>query len=319
MAIIGTDVEKAIQLLNHNELVAIPTETVYGLAANALEEEAITKIFEAKNRPFFDPLIIHTHDLKNIIHLVKEIPKILMDISQSFMPGPLTILLEKSDAIPDLITAGSDKVAVRIPNHPLTLSLLRSLDYPLAAPSANPFGYISPTTAKHVQDQLGDKIEYILDGGECIVGLESTIIEWNEDHLNVLRKGGVPVESLYQFADKIEIMESSSSNPAAPGMLKSHYAPKVPMMVNPTVESIGEYNIGRIGVLAFQKAKSIIPLENQLILSKEGDLHEAARNLFSYMRMLDNMDIDLIISELLPEEGLGRAINDKLRRAAVKS
>lgn len=317
MAEIGSDINKARDLLNLNELVAIPTETVYGLAGNALDVRAVTKIYEVKDRPFFDPLIIHTDHLDHISHLVKEIPEALKALAYEFMPGPLTILLEKTKSVPDMVTAGSDKVAVRVPNHPLTLELLKSLDFPLAAPSANPFGYISPTKAKHVNDQLKDKIQYILDGGDCEVGLESTIVEWKNNKLIVLRKGGITVETLEKYVEEVVVTEASTSNPTAPGMLASHYAPRVPVMINPTVDAIEEYNIERIGVLAFKKAKNIIPIENQLILSKSGDLNEAAKNLFSYMRILDNMDIDLIITEILPEEGLGRAINDKLRRASV--
>lgn len=318
MAELGTDLQIAAELLINNALVAIPTETVYGLAANALNTDAITKIFEAKNRPFFDPLIIHTSSLEKINHLVKSIPSVFLEMANDLMPGPLTILLEKNDLIPDIVTAGSEKVAVRIPDHPLTLKLLEALDFPLAAPSANPFGYISPTSAHHVIDQLGEKIAYVLDGGNCKVGLESTILDWKEGKLFVLRKGGVPIEVLSKYADDIVVTEHSSSNPTAPGMLKSHYSPRVPVMINPSVEALERYNLERIGVLAFRHSKEIIPLENQLILSKEGDLHEAARNLFSYMRILDGMDIDLIITEVFPEVGLGRAINDKLRRAATQ-
>ncbi len=317
MADIGTDINRAMQILNSDELIAIPTETVYGLAGNALNENSILKIFQVKDRPFFDPLIVHTNNLERITDYVKYIPDILMEMANALMPGPFTIILEKTKAIPDLVTSGSDKVAFRIPNHPLSLKLLAELSYPLAAPSANPFGYISPTTAKHVQDQLGHKIEYILDGGECAVGLESTIVEWKENKLHVLRKGGITIESLLEYTEEIEILENSSSNPIAPGMLKSHYAPKIPVMISPPLAAIGNYNIERIGVLAFQKTRKVIPLENQLILSKSGDLNEAARNLFAYMRILDSMDIDLIITELFPEIGLGRAINDKLRRAAT--
>ena len=203
-------------------------------------------------------------------------------------------------------------------SHPLTLELLEQLDYPLAAPSANPFGYISPTTAFHVDDQLGEKIEYILEGGKCIVGLESTIVKWDDDTLTVLRKGGISVEQLGEICENIEVMTHSSSNPDSPGMLKSHYAPRVPIIINPSLDSISDYNIERIGVLAFTKSRNLFPIENQLILSKEGNLREAAQNLFSHMRLLDNMDIDLIITEELPDEGLGRAINDKLKRASQK-
>ncbi|GLR17098.1 L-threonylcarbamoyladenylate synthase [Portibacter lacus] len=314
MSVIGSDLQKAIDLLLKDELVAIPTETVYGLAGNALSEVAITKIFEVKNRPFFDPLIIHTNDLGKISALIKNIPDEVKALAAQYMPGPLTILLEKTDLIPELITAGSNKVAVRIPAHPLTLKLLAALDFPLAAPSANPFGYISPTTAEHVNAQLGEKISYILDGGPCTVGLESTIVEWREDHFHVLRKGGVPLE---QLGENVTFEEHSTSNPLAPGMLKSHYSPRIPLIIEPSLEDLEEYNIERIGVLTFQHPHKMIPLENQLILSKTGDVNEAARHLFSYMHELDEMDIDLIIAEYVPDEGLGKAINDKLKRAAI--
>lgn len=314
MAEIGQDLQRAIALLRSSELVAIPTETVYGLAGNALDEVAVAKIFEVKNRPFFDPLIIHTDRLEKVAQLHEGIPKQILALSKKFMPGPLTILVKKSVLVPDLITAGSDKVAIRIPKHPLTLDLLSALDFPLAAPSANPFGYISPTSAAHVQKQLGDKIKYILDGGVCGIGLESTIIEWREDQIFVLRKGGIPIEAL---GDNVLVADLSSSNPAAPGMLKSHYAPKVPILIDADLDKIEQYNLERIGVLAFDKALDYIPIENQLILSKKGSIKEAAHRFFSHLRTLDEMDIDVIITSFVPDEGLGRAINDKLRRAAT--
>ena len=216
--------------------------------------------------------------------------------------------------VPDLITAGSPKVAIRIPEHPLSLELLSRLEYPLAAPSANPFGYISPTEPAHVEKQLGLQIDYILDGGKCEVGLESTIVEWRDDELWVLRKGAIAIEDLGQ---DVRVAIHSTSNPKAPGMLKSHYAPRIPVMISPGVDDLNDYNLERVGALRFDKVKNTIPLQNQLILSKEGSLDEAARNLFSYLRALDEMDIDLIIVDLVPDEGIGRAINDKLKRAAT--
>jgi len=314
MARIGNDLAYAIELLKRNEVVAIPTETVYGLAGNGLNEEAITKIFEVKKRPFFDPLILHTSSLKKVQGLLANVPDPLFTLAEKHMPGPLTILFERTEQVPDLITAGSDKVAIRIPSHPITRKLLEQLPFPLAAPSANPFGYISPTKPEHVEKQLGNQIAYILDGGPCKVGLESTIVEWKNGGLRVLRKGGIPVEAL---GEDVTVEEHSSSNPTAPGMLKSHYSPKVPVMISPDVDDLHKYSLERIAALRFQKLKNTIPLENQLILSKNGDLHEAAQHLFSHMRKLDEMDIDLIIVELVPDEGLGRAINDKLRRAAA--
>lgn len=314
MAQIGTDIQFAIDLLTNNELVAIPTETVYGLAGNGLSEEAVAKIFKVKNRPFFDPLILHVASLEQVVGLVIELPEALKKLADQFMPGPLTILLEKTDAVPDLITAGSDKVAIRIPSHPLTQKLLSELPFPLAAPSANPFGYISPTTPRHVEQQLGEKIKYILDGGDCEVGLESTIVEWRDQELWVLRKGGISIEDL---GENVRVEEHSTSNPAAPGMLKSHYAPRVPVIINANVDDLEPYNTERIGALAFQKPMELVPLENQLVLSHRGDLVEAAKNLFSYMRELDDMDIDVIIAEHVPDVGLGKAINDKLKRASA--
>ena len=241
------------------------------------------------------------------------------------MPGPLSILLEKTEAIPDIVTAGSKLVAIRIPNHPLTLQLLEQLDFPLAAPSANPFGYISPTSVKHVQDQLGGKISYILDGGNCSVGIESTIIKMErhfpegekENVITVLRVGGVPVEAIERVVGKVKVANHSSSNPAAPGMLKSHYAPRNPLVIDDVEKVLQHYASERIGILAFAKYHPAIPPQNQLILSANSDLKEAAQNLFAHLRTLDKMDVDIIVTALVPEKGLGRAINDKLRRASV--
>ncbi|MDQ3289765.1 MAG: L-threonylcarbamoyladenylate synthase, partial [Bacteroidota bacterium] len=176
MAIIGTDTEQAANLLRAGQLVSIPTETVYGLAANAYLEEAVVSIFEAKQRPAFDPLIVHTHSIQEFDKIAVNIPKRAYQLAEAFMPGPVTLILPRNPKIPLLVTSGNESVGVRIPNHPLTLNLLRKLEFPLAAPSANPFGYVSPTTAQHVNQQLGEKIPYILDGGTCSVGIESTII-----------------------------------------------------------------------------------------------------------------------------------------------
>jgi L-threonylcarbamoyladenylate synthase len=196
MAQIETDIEKAKALLESGELVAIPTETVYGLAGNALNPDAVAKIFSVKNRPSFDPLIIHTDSLEKVRKFTLDIPAPLDRLAAHFWPGPLTLLLPKKPIVPDLVTSGLDTVAVRIPQHTLTLSLLEALDFPLAAPSANPFGYISPTTAAHVQDQLGDKIPYILDGGPSQVGLESTIVGLENGEVVVYRLGGLEVAAI---------------------------------------------------------------------------------------------------------------------------
>lgn len=315
--VIGTDLDVAVELLKQNQLVAIPTETVYGLAGNALHDKAVAQIFAVKNRPSFDPLIVHTSNLERLQSFVLNFPEKAKILAEAFLPGPLTLLLPKKDFIPDIVTAGSPLVALRIPNHPLTLKLLEMLDFPLAAPSANPFGYISPTTAQHVAQQLDNQIPYILDGGACTVGLESTIVGFEEDVI-VYRKGGISIESIEKWVGKVRVQPHSSSNPQAPGMLKSHYAPRVPLVLGNIEALLQQYEGKKIGILSFNKTFSASLPYNPITLSPSGDFAEAARNLFAGMRYLDSLDLDVIVAELLPEEGLGRAINDRLRRAAAR-
>jgi L-threonylcarbamoyladenylate synthase len=317
MAIINTDIQQAKVFLEQGNVVGIPTETVYGLAGNAFDIEAVTKIFEVKNRPTFDPLIVHTNSIERLAEFVQFIPEKALLLAQKFMPGPLTMLLPKHPSIPDLVTSGLDTVAVRIPNHPLTLELLANLAFPLAAPSANPFGYISPTSVQHVAKQLGEKIPYILDGGECQIGLESTIVGFENEEVIVYRKGGLAIEDIEKVVGKVRVNSHSSSNPKAPGMLKSHYSPRKDLLIFQGEKL--DKDVDKIGYLAFQKFNSNLPKENQLILSESGDYKEAAKHLFAYMRQLDSMNIDKIYVELLPEKDLGRAINDRLKRASVKS
>jgi L-threonylcarbamoyladenylate synthase len=317
-AMIGTDINHAVALLKAGQLVAIPTETVYGLAGNALDLSAVSLIFKVKNRPSFDPLIIHLPAFSAVSPYVKAIPEAAASLATAFMPGPLTLLLEKSEQVPDIVTAGSALVAVRIPAHPMAQQLLSRLDFPLSAPSANPFGYISPTTAAHVDEQLGSLIPYILDGGPCEIGLESTIVGFPEGKPTVYRKGGIAVEALEGVVGPVEVRAHSSSNPQAPGMLKSHYAPRTPMVLGNPEDFIAKYRIEEIGCIRFQNAFSGVPEAQQLILSPSGDDQEAARRLFAGMRRLDSQPLSVIVAELLPEEGLGRAINDRLRRAAAR-
>jgi L-threonylcarbamoyladenylate synthase len=309
---IGSDLELAAKFLINNELVAIPTETVYGLAGNAFSENAVLKIFETKQRPSFDPLIVHTHSIEKIKDFVIDIPDLAFTLLSKFTPGPLTILLPKKSNIPDLVTSGLPRVAVRIPNHSISLDLLKHLDFPLAAPSANPFGYISPTKAKHVQDQLGDKIPYILDGGDSNIGLESTIIGFEEDKTIIYRLGGLSVDEIQKVTGKVEIRMSSSS-PAAPGMLKSHYAPQKKLLIG-NIPQLMKSNFNKIGVLSFSDSYNI---KNEYILSQNGNINEAAKNLFSMLRSLDeNSEVEIILAEYVPNIGLGLAINDRLKRAA---
>lgn len=311
---IGNDVVFASNILKTGGLVAIPTETVYGLAANALNEDAVINIFKAKKRPLFDPLIMHFASIHQMENYCDEIPDKARLIAKQFSPGPITFLLPKKTNVPDLITSGLPKVAVRIPNHPLTLSLLNQIDFPLAAPSANPFGYISPTKAEHVFKQLEHEIDYILDGGECSVGIESTIVEFEHDKIIVHRLGGLSVEQLQQFGE-IELRLNQSSNPSAPGKLKSHYAPRKPLIIGEVNELLEEFKTKKTAVLSFQKKYT----SANLILSAKGDFSEAAKNLFSYLRELDESDAEIIISEYLPDTFLGKAINDRLKRAATNS
>ncbi|HYG37633.1 MAG TPA: L-threonylcarbamoyladenylate synthase [Cytophagales bacterium] len=314
---IGTNISLAREILENGDLVSIPTETVYGLAGNAFNPDAVIKIFKVKNRPSFDPLIVHTYSIDKVQEFVEEIPDKAKILMKKFWPGPLTVLLKKKQIIPDLVTSGSHLVAVRIPGHSLTLKLLSSLSFPLAAPSANPFGYISPTTAQHVYDQLGDKLKYILDGGSSLVGIESTIVGFEEEETIVYRLGGISIESLEKEVGKIKTILSSSSKPSSPGMLSSHYAPSKEVVTDLS-EALKSHDINEVSYLAFKEYNAAVPVANQFLLSKTGSVEEAASNLFAGMRKLDGLPTKIIVVEFLPEKGLGRAINDRLRRASVK-
>ena len=241
MADKGIDLEKAKAILSRGELVAIPTETVYGLAANALNPDAVAKIFSVKNRPEFDPLIVHVPDLDSVDQYVDFIPLKARKLASLNWPGPLTMVLRKKSNIPDIVTAGMETVAIRCPDHILSRQLLKELPFPLAAPSANPFGYVSPTRAEHVNEQLGDKIQYILDGGPCSVGIESTIIGFEGDVPVVYRLGGLGLEKIESLIGNVELNLNSSSNPKAPGQLKSHYAPRKKIIVGNLADLLQKY------------------------------------------------------------------------------
>lgn len=314
---ITTIIDHAIDLLNQNEIVAIPTETVYGLAANAYEPEAIIKIFEAKNRPTFNPLIVHTYSFEKSLDFVKSWNTQLLKLAEVFCPGPITFLLPKKAIIPDLVTAGSEYVAVRIPNHPLTLELLKNLEYPLAAPSANPFGYVSPTTAEHVYHSLKGKIPLILDGGKSPVGLESTIVGIENEEIVVYRLGGIALEELEKIVGKIQNIKISSSKPQAPGMLIQHYAPKKKLIVTNDLEKfLHLHSLDKLGIIDFGEEISI---QKPIIhLSKQKSLKEAAQNLFQVLRQIEEWQVEYVVMEWLPEVGLGRAINDRIKRAATE-
>ena len=312
-SLIGTDLIKAADILRKGGLVAIPTETVYGLAGNALSQDAVLNIFKAKNRPFFDPLIVHTYSVSQIFRYVSDVPDRLLPLMERFMPGPLTVLLPRIDVIPDLVTSGLERVAFRIPRHALTLHLMEQLDFPLAAPSANPFGYISPTRPEHVAAQLGGIIPYILDGGDSEVGIESTIVGIEGCDIVVYRLGGLSLEQITETVGEVRVQSHSSSDPSAPGMLHSHYAPRKPMLVGDLNVLLETHKDKKIAVLSFSQKYDDY---TNVILTPDGNIDTAAKNLFAAMRSLDASDAEIIIAESLPEGGLGRAINDRLNRAS---
>lgn len=313
---ISTALEEARQILEREELVAIPTETVYGLAGNIFSETAIKKIFETKKRPFFNPLIVHIDSIEKLDQIASDIPEKAALLASTFWPGSLTLVLKKNPTIPDTITAGKNTVAVRIPNHPLTLALLQSLDFPLAAPSANPFGSISPTTAFHVADYFPTAVEMVLDGGPCANGIESTIIGFEEDTPILYRLGAISKEEIEAVIGPIKMGNKNDHAPAAPGMLSRHYAPVTKIIVSSNIErSIQEYDNSKIGVITFNsrvESKKISAIE---ILSHKGDLKEATANLYAAMHRLDKLDLDIIITAYFPQNQLGSSINDRLLRA----
>ena len=313
---ISTDISKAKKILENNELVAIPTETVYGLAGNIYSEEAIKKIFETKKRPFFNPLIVHINSKDLLDTVATEIPEKAQKLATAFWPGSLTLVLKKKNNIPDLITAGKDSVAVRVPNHPMTLALLQSLNFPLAAPSANPFGSISPTTAQHVADYFPNNLALVLDGGSCKNGIESTIIGFDGEDAILYRLGSISVEEIEQVIGTIKIKNNEEKAPNAPGMLSRHYAPKTRTILTTNVQKeLDLHPNKKIGLLLFQNSVNNSTIIAQEILSKKGDLKEAMSNLYAAMHRLDKQCLDLIIAEKFPENNLGKSINDRLERA----
>jgi len=312
----GELIYQAAGIIKRGGIVAFPTETVYGLGADAFNPLAVARIFEVKKRPYFDPLIVHVADDEDLRKLIIEIPYDARKLMDRFWPGPLTVVLVKRENVPDIVTAGLPTVAIRMPKHSMTLSLIGLVGSPIVGPSANPFGYLSPTTAEHVQDQLGDQIDFILDGGPCEVGVESTIISFFEREPRLLRPGGVPLEEIESIIGKVEVRPIEEERPLAPGMLPRHYAPRTPVILDWSKKDLNSYKGKKIGLLAFQEPNIFLKFHHVEVLSKKGDFREAAANLFSAIRRLDALNLDLILAEAIPEVGLGRAIMDRLRRAS---
>ncbi len=311
----GADLEEARYWLKKGELVGLPTETVYGLAANGLNPLAIAKIYAVKQRPQFNPLILHIANVNQLAQLVSVWPENSKLLFSKFSPGPITCLLPKSAIVPDIVTAGSDRVAIRIPAHPLAQVLLETLEFPLAAPSANPSGYVSPVTADHVFDGLSGKIPYILDGGPCAVGLESTIVGFDDRRVVIHRLGSITAEDIKAVCGEEVVLELSHAAPKAPGQLKSHYATKAPLVIGDIPNLCQKYSGSRVGILSFKHDYSEIATNN-IVLSPSGSLNEAAANLFSAMRKLDAAGLDIILTENFPDQGVGMAMNDRIARAA---
>jgi len=296
--LISTDRAAAVELLRKGEIVALPTETVYGLAADALKPIAVAKIFEAKDRPRFDPLIVHLPSrdwLDKVVNVSAQGRQLISKLADEFWPGPFTMVLPKREIA----------------------EIVRELDHPLAAPSANRFGRVSPTSAQHVLDDLGGRISLIIDAGPTQHGIESTIVAVREDSIGVLRRGPITAEQLSEFA-KIDLV-TPARKVSAPGQFPSHYAPKTPLRLIDNAETISPERNQRVGLLTWGQQRSgdhrsLFAAIRQL--SKKQDLREAAANLFRYLRELDVLGLDLIVVERVPSRGLGAAILDRLERAS---
>jgi L-threonylcarbamoyladenylate synthase len=313
---ISTDRTAAVELLREGAIVALPTETVYGLAADALNPIAVAKIFEVKERPRFDPLIVHLPDrdwLEKIVDLPAQDRQLILELADTFWPGPFTMVLPKREIVPEIVTAGLDTVAVRVSAHPVFSEIIRALGKPLAAPSANCFGRISPTNAQHVLDDLKDQIPLIIDGGPTAHGIESTIVAICAGGIHILRRGPITDDQLSKFG-KIDNV-ASAEKVSAPGQLPTHYAPKTPLRLIEDVNSFSPDKNQRVGLLAWTPIESKKDFAAVRYLSERQDLREAAANLFRYLRELDVPNIDLIVAEQVPDQGLGAAIMDRLRRA----
>ncbi|MEU4565876.1 L-threonylcarbamoyladenylate synthase [Micromonospora sp. NPDC023956] len=311
----ASGVAEAAAVLRSGGLVAFPTETVYGLGANALDARAAARIFAAKARPSFDPLITHLADVEDLTALVGALPPTVAALAERFWPGPLTLIVDRPPAVPPIVTSGLATMAVRVPDHPVARELIRQAGLPVAAPSANRFGMLSPTRAEHVVAGLGDAVDLVLDGGPTRCGIESTIVDARGDQPVVLRLGSLPVEALVEAVGPVSVRPGSSGQPVAPGTLAAHYAPRTPLRVvdAPVPTRPGD---GTRGYLALREVPpgAYGAVE---VLAPDGDLTGAAARLFDALHRLDATGVTEIVAERVPDTGLGRAINDRLRRAAA--
>jgi L-threonylcarbamoyladenylate synthase len=308
---------RASELLRSGHAVALPTETVYGLAADALKSEAVVKIFEAKERPRFDPLIVHLPDrewLERVARIDNDSRDLIEKLIAKFCPGPFTLVLPRREIVPEIVTAGLGTVAVRISAHPVFWEIIREFNSPLAAPSANRFGRVSPTTAQHVLDELDGRIPLIVDAGPTLHGIESTIVAVRKGRMEVLRRGPITSEQLEAFGEVVFL--AGVQRTEAPGQLPSHYAPRTPLVLTDDPSSFAPPSNKKCGLLAWRsmaRARQFVEVRQ---FSSRQDPREAAANLFRYLRELDQLNLDLIVAEKLPDEGLGAAVNDRLCRAS---
>jgi L-threonylcarbamoyladenylate synthase len=314
---ITNKIQEAKEALDKDEIIGLPTETVYGLAGNIYCDQALEKIFRLKKRPFYNPLIVHIKSIDDVFKVAENIPEKAIQLANCFWPGPLTLILNKQSHISPIITADKPTVAVRVPNHPVALELLRNIDYPLAAPSANPFGSISPTTSQHVQDYFGEELSVILEGGSCLNGIESTIIGFENDSPIAYRLGAISIEEIESIVGKVAINNHSESQPTAPGMVSKHYSPKTRLILSENVmEDVENYNKMRIGVISLYQGMNHSSVISTEILSPTKNLYEAASKLYAAMHRLDKLKLEIIIAEVLPNHSVGKSINDRLQRAA---
>ncbi len=311
------NIRLAASVIREGGLVAFPTETVYGLGADALNPRAVAKIYEAKGRPRFDPLIVHVASREEVLRLVEEVPEEARILMERFWPGPLTLVLPRRDTVPPITTAGLPTVAVRMPAHPVALKLIRYSGVPIAAPSANPFGYVSPTTARQVAETLGDRVDVILDAGRTRIGVESTIVMLTEGKAYLLRPGGLPVEEIERAIGK-EVRPYSGGEVLSPGTLKRHYSPRTRLVILKSWEDYYRLR-GRYRRVLLLLPSPAYGVEGEVrFLSESGDLGEVAANLFSILYEADRSGYDVIAVMPVPEEGLGRAIMNRLRKAAAR-
>jgi len=309
-------ISRAVELLRQGQVVGLPTETVYGLAGDGLNPAALARIFEVKQRPLFDPLILHLPDADRAFDLAEKVPASARELARRFWPGPLTLVLSKKEIVPDLATSGLPNVALRVPAHPVAQALLRAFGGPLAAPSANRFGRISPTDAQAVRTELGDAVPLILDGGPCAVGLESTVLFLAEDQPLLLRAGGIPLEEIEAVVGPVQHATPVDDRPQAPGQLKHHYAPRKPLRLIANEKQIpSQADIGWLAVGTQNVGAPFLGVVENI--SPDGDLREAAANFFRALRSLDDDPrVNEIYAVQLPSTGLGLAINERLERAS---